>query len=249
MKLIKTLFILLIAFTITAHAQTIRVAAAANLQSVINVLGNDFKKSTGIAIEPIMGSSGKLVAQISNGAPYDVFLSADMEFPQKLVNDGLAEGEPVVYALGSLIVCNMQEEMFMKDWPTLLSKDNIEKIAIANPKIAPYGKAAEEALTKLKLLDKVKSKLVYGESIAQVNAYITTGVVTVGFTTQALVTDVGRRKAFHWAIVDPKLYSPIAQGMVLLRKSADKVSAQKFYDYMLSPPAKSILKKYGYIVR
>lgn len=226
-----------------------RVAAAANLQSVIKVLQTDFQKRTGIKIEPIIGSSGKLVAQISNGAPYDVFLSADMEYPQKLFKDGFSNQPPVVYALGSLIICDFQE-LDLKNWPEQLLNANIHKIAIANAKIAPYGRAAEEALTKLNLMQRLKSKLVYGESISQVNTYILTGVATVGFTTQSFVLDGHKKHAFRWEAVDPKLYSPIQQGMVLIthKDAKNSKSAQQFYQYMLSTPAKNILKKYGYIM-
>jgi len=248
MKSIKPILtILLLALSVSTHAQTIKVAAAANLQSVIKVLGDDFKKRSGVGIEPITGSSGKLVAQISNGAPYDVFLSADMEFPQKLAKDGFAESQPVVYALGSLIICST-ENLNLKKWPQLLNNDQVNKIAIANAAIAPYGRAAQESLAKLDLLDKVKPKLVYGESISQVNTYITTGVVSVGFTTQSLVNDPANQTKLNWALVDPKTYSPIEQGMVVLKNSANKADAQKFYAYMSSASAKSILKKYGYII-
>jgi molybdate transport system substrate-binding protein len=245
----KSLFLILgtLFISINTFAQTIKVAVAANLQSVIKVLGDDFKKRTGIIIQPIVGSSGKLVAQISNGAPYDVFLSADMEFPQKLADGGFTERPPVVYALGSLIICNSQE-IDLKNWADIIKTDRIEKIAIANAKIAPYGRAAEEALAKLNLLEKVRPKLVYGESIAQVNTYVTTGVASVGFTTQSLVAEQADKKIFQWVAVDRKLYTPIQQGMVLLKKSTDKASAEKFYQYILSTPAKNILKKYGYII-
>lgn len=250
-KLYIIKFLLLISFTgiiVSVQAQTIKVAAAANLQSVIEVLGKDFQKITGSAIEPIIGSSGKLVAQISNGAPYDVFLSADMDFPAKLAKDGFTDKPPVVYALGSLIVCSMQA-LDLKHWANLITTDNVVKIAIANAAIAPYGRAAEETLQKLNLLDKVKPKLVYGESISQVNTYITTGVVALGFTTQSLVMDPANTTKLNWQVIDPKTYAPIQQGMVLL-KHADGNSAQalKFYQYMLSAPAKAILKKYGYII-
>lgn len=240
-------FILSLAISLNSFAQTIKVAVAANLQSVIKVLGDDFKKRSGIAIEPIVGSSGKLVAQITNGAPYDVFLSADMDFPQKLTDAGLTEQAPVVYALGSLIICTTQN-INLKNWDKLIATDKLGKIAIANAAIAPYGRAAEEAMTKLNLLDKVKPKLVYGESISQVNTYITTGVASAGFTTQSLVMDPANTTKLNWQRIDPKTYAPIQQGMVLLKKTMDKTSAEKFYRYMLSSPAKSILKKYGYIV-
>lgn len=246
MKFIKLLTTVLF-FSIDTYAQTLKVATAANLQSVIKVLSDDFKKRYGISVEPIIGSSGKLVAQISNGAPYDVFLSADMEFPQKLAKDDFADGQPLVYALGSLIICSTQN-FDLKKWPQLLTGDKINKIAIANAAIAPYGRAAEESMTKLNLLEKVKPKLVYGESISQVNTYITTGVASIGFTTQSLVKDPANQTKLYWTLVDAKSYAPIEQGMVILKQSANKNSAQKFYTYMQSARAKNILKKYGYII-
>lgn len=248
MKFSKAILIfLLFGFGFNAGAQTLKVATAANLQSVIKVLGDDFKKRSGISVEPIVGSSGKLVAQISNGAPYDVFLSADMEFPQKLAKDGFADEQPVVYALGSLIICSAQN-LDLKRWPQLLGGNQVDKIAIANAAIAPYGRAAEESLAKLNLMDKVKPKLVYGENISQVNTYITTGVVSVGFTTQSLVKDPANQTKLYWQLIDPKTYAPIEQGMVVIKASANKAGAQKFYAYMSSASAKGILKKYGYIV-
>lgn len=239
----------LFCFHSVVSAQNIKVAAAANLQSVINVLGKDFQRRTGIGVEPIVGSSGKLVAQISNGAPYDVFLSADMDFPAKLTKDGFSDKPPVVYALGSLIICSTQP-LDLKHWDKLINTDKVNKIAIANAAIAPYGRAAGESLTKLNLLDKVKSKIVYGESIAQVNTYITTGVATLGFTTQSLIKDPANTTKLHWQLIDPKTYAPIQQGMVLLKHKGGDAAAQalKFYQYMLSAPAKNILKKYGYII-
>jgi molybdate transport system substrate-binding protein len=226
-------------------AQTIRVAAAANLQSVIEVLQKDFKQKTGIAIEPVIGSSGKLVAQISNGAPFDVFLSADMSFPETLFKNGSTTKEPVVYAAGSLIICSSQNIGF-NNWDRLLMTARVKKIAIANPAIAPYGKAAQELLEGKGILDDLKSKMVYGESISQVNTYITTGVVDVGFTTQALIKDAGNKTQLYYKVIDPKEYQPILQGMVLLKHGAGNPDAVKFYQYVLSPAAKKIFTEYGY---
>jgi molybdate transport system substrate-binding protein len=241
--------VLMIGTRATVCAQTIKVAAAANLQSVINVLGDDFKQQTGISIEPIVSSSGKLVAQISNGAPYDIFLSADMEFPQKLATDGFAEKPPIVYALGSLIICSSQN-INLKNWDKLLLTDQVKKIAIANAATAPYGRAAEESLKKMDLLDKVKDKMVYGESISQVNTYIVTGVATVGFTSQSLVMDPSNHSAMQWQLVDPKTYTPIQQGMVLIKQKPgpNAKAAAAFFKYMQSGSAKSILKRYGYLI-
>lgn len=232
--------------TLPTFAQ-IKVAAAANLQQVINVLQQDFKQKTGIVIEPIIGSSGNLTTQIRNGAPFDVFLSADMSFPDALYKAGFTVAKPEVYALGSLIVCSAQH-INLKHWETLVRTDSVQKIAIANPAIAPYGKAAMEALHKYNIADKIKSKIVYGENIAQVNNYITAGVVTLGFTSQSFIMDAVQKDPFYWSIIDPKLYSPIQQGMVILKHSRGNnlKQAKKFYKYLLSSSAKAIFKKYGY---
>jgi molybdate transport system substrate-binding protein len=229
----------------TSFAQTLKVAVAANLQGVIKVLGKDFKDKTGIEIEPIVGSSGNLSTQIKNGAPYDVFLSADMNFPESLFKEGFSTKAPEVYAYGSLIICSTSDIGF-ENWERMLLSARIKKIAIANPAIAPYGKAAEESLKQKGILDDVKPKVVYGESIAQVNTYITTAVVDVGFTTQALIKDAEGKTKLYWKIIDPKSYTPIKQGMIIIKQSKENENAEKFYQYMLSPAAKAILKEYGY---
>ncbi|MFD2872752.1 molybdate ABC transporter substrate-binding protein [Mucilaginibacter ximonensis] len=228
-----------------SFAQALKVAAAANLQSVITVLQKDFKQRTGIDIEPIVGSSGKLVAQIKNGAPYDIFLSADMRFPESLYKDGFATKAPVVYAYGSLIICSTKNIGF-ENWERTLLTPRIQKIAIANPAVAPYGAAASEVLQKKGILDNVHSKMVWGESISQVNTYVSTGVVDVGFTSQALVKDPANKTLLYWKIIDPKEYAPIKQGVVILKRAAANAQAEKFYNYLLGPDAKKIFKQYGY---
>ena len=240
--IITAVFLLI---TISSFAQSLKVAVAANLQGVIKVLGKDFKQKTGIEIEPIVGSSGNLSTQIKNGAPFDLFLSADMGFPENLNKEGFAVKEPAVYAYGSLIICSTQNIGF-ENWERVLLTKRIKKIAIANPAIAPYGKAAEESLKLKGILDDIQSKVVTGESIAQVNTYITTGVVDVGFTTRALVKDAEGKTTLYWKEIDPKSYTPIKQGMIIIKHTKENADAQKFYEYMLSPAAKAILKEYGY---
>jgi len=239
------LIIILSLFSLQIFAQSLQVAIAANLQPVIKELAKDFKNKTGIIIEPIAGASGNLTSQIKNGAPFDVFLSADMTFPEILFKEGFATKKPVVYAQGSLIICSKQDIGF-ENWERMLLTGRVKKIAIANPTIAPYGKAAEEALKKRGVLDDVKEKIVRGENISQVNTYITTGVVDLGFTTRALVADPASKTMLYWSAIDPKLYTPIEQGMVILKHGAANADAEKFYRYMLSASAKNILEKYGY---
>jgi molybdate transport system substrate-binding protein len=248
MKYIKFFIAGCLLLSTPAFAQNVKVAASANLQSIIKVLGKDFKQKTGITIEPIVGSSGNLTTQMKNGAPYDVFLSADMSFPETLFKEGFSTKKPVVYTLGNLIICSTQDIGF-ENWDRLLMTDRIKKIAVANPTIAPYGKAAEEALKGKGILNDIKSKIVYGESISQINTYITTGVVDLGFTTQALVKDPANKTKLYWKVIDPKTYAPIEQGIILLKHADGNSDAMKFYQYILSPTAKTIFAEYGYRVK
>jgi molybdate transport system substrate-binding protein len=231
-----------------AKAQNLKVAIAANLQPVMKVLQKDFKQKTGIAVDAISGPSGNLATQIQNGAPFDVFLSADTKFPVNLYKSGYALKAPVFYAGGVLIICSTKK-MSLKNWPELLKSNTVEKIAIGNPAIAPYGKAAEEALKKTGIYDQIKPKIVLGESITQVNTYISTRSVQIGFTTLAFAKEVQNKFPLTYALVDPNTYSPIQQGMVLLKHAERNANAEKFYQYILSVSAKKIFKAYGYHVQ
>jgi molybdate transport system substrate-binding protein len=244
----KKLFLCLFLMTsLAVQAQTLRVAVAANAQFVMKALRADFKKRTGIETEMIAGSSGKLTAQIKNGAPYDVFLSADMDFPKTLYKEGFGISRPKVYALGSLIVCSTTD-FDVKNWRSLLTVNKTNKIAIANPALAPYGKAAEQALRHYGLWDRVSSKIVFGESISQVNTYVSAGVVTLGFTTEALVYESADAAKLKWARIDHKAYGEIQQGMLLLTyaKKGNLDKALKFFEYLRSPAARRLFMKNGY---
>lgn len=241
------LFTLLALIVLPVIAQPVRVAVAANAQFVLKKLAADFKNSTGIEVEVISGSSGKLAAQIKNGAPYDIFLSADMDFAQSVYQDGFSLTKPKVYALGSLIVCSATGTD-VKNWKGYITGNHPGKIAIANPKLAPYGKAAEQALTKLKLYTQASPQLVFGESISQVNTYVLKGVVSLGFTTESLVYELPEGAEFKWERIDPSAYQPIRQGAVLLKYSKSKnfVNNKRFFDYLFSAGAKAIFMQYGY---
>ncbi len=228
-------------------AQPVRVAVAANAQYVLQQLKADFNKKTGISVEIISGPSGKLAAQIKNGAPYDIFLSADMNFVQIVDNAGMTLMKPRVYATGSLIVCSATGAD-LKNWKKIAVQKGAGKIAIANPKVAPYGKAAEEAFNHFGLYKAIHPQLVFGESISQVNTYVLNKVVAIGFTTESLAYEITANADFKWLRIDPSAYTPIKQGAVLLKhaKSSNYNSNKRFYDYLFSPAAKAIFKKYGY---
>lgn len=248
-KLIPVIFIFLLT-SIGVVAQPIRVAVAANAQYVLQQLKSDFQKKTGIAVEIISGSSGKLTTQIKNGAPYDIFLSADMDFVQTVYKSGLALTKPRVYALGSLIVCSATGAD-LNNWKTIATKHRAGKVAIANPDLAPYGKAAEQSLNHYGLYQKISPQLVFAESISQVNTYVLTKVVALGFTTASLVYEIPSTVNFKWIRIDPSAYSPIQQGAVLLKhaKNSNYIGNKRFYAYLFSPAAKAIFKKYGYGVQ
>ncbi len=228
-------------------AQPVRVAVAANARFVLQKLSTAFKKNTGITIEVISGSSGKLAAQIRNGAPYDIFLSADLNFAQDIYKEGFTLNKPKVYALGSLIVCSATGAD-VKKWKTIVNENTSGKIAIANPQLAPYGKAAEQALIHFKLYQTVLNKLVYGESISQVNTYILKGIVNIGFTTESLVYELPPGTDFKWQKIDDAAYQPIEQGAVLLKQTENKNynNSKRFYNYLFSAEARAIFKKFGY---
>ncbi|RDC62322.1 molybdate ABC transporter substrate-binding protein [Adhaeribacter pallidiroseus] len=242
-----SIFVFILAFNLSGVCQPVRVAVAANAQFVMKALQADFKKKTGMDVEIISGSSGKLMAQIKNGAPYDLFLSADMDFPENLYQAGFGISKPQVYALGSLIVCTTLD-VDLKNWPELLTQTRITKMAIANPKLAPYGKAAQATLQHYKLWHQVQAKLIYGESIAQVNTYLSTGAVPVGFTSEALIYENLKKTKFNWVRVDKKLYPKIKQGVIVLSYAQKKNYAKvlKFYNYLFSPAAQQLFRQNGY---
>ena len=232
----------------SAFSKEIAVAAAANVQYTLEELKAEFEKLTDIKLKTIIGSSGKLTAQIENGAPFDIFISADMEYPQALNKEGLTRQPPKVYAYGTLVIWTFKYLDLSKGL-AVLADPSVKRIAIANPKTAPYGRQAVNAIKHDNLYKEIDRKLVYGESIAQVNQFITTGAVDLGFTAKSVVLDPNLKEKGKWVEVDPNFYSPVAQGVVIL-KHAEKNNVlketQSFYDFLFSSTAQDIFKKYGY---
>lgn len=225
----------------------LRIATAANMQFVIKDLTAAFTAETGIPCEVIIGSSGKLTAQIQQGAPFDVFVSADTKYPNVLFDHGLTRNPPKVYAFGQLILWTLSEGLP----PNMeqLSNSEIKHIALANPKTAPYGFAAIEALKYHQLLDRVESKLVYGESIAQTNQFVTTHAAQIGLTSQSVVYSAQMKGKGHWTAISKESYAPIAQGMVLLKNgNVNLAYAKQFDKFLFSATAKEILTNFGYNV-
>ena len=240
------LFLLLAFSRITvAQPQPLRVAVAANAQFVMEKISAAFRQKTGITIETIVSSSGKLTTQIQQGAPFDVFLSADMTYPQTLYQEGFTTAAPVVYGYGSLVLWTLTDLPLSADLSILLNPA-VRRIAIANPETAPYGEAAVSLLKINKLADKIQSKLVYGESISQVNQYVLSGAAEVGFTAKSVVLDPGLQQRGHWIDLPQSGYTPIAQGVVILKRTAQGKAAGQFVAFLRSPAALRIFRQFGY---
>ena len=248
MKMKRYLLSLLFALSLLSAGE-ITIAVAANVSYAIDELKSEFSKDhPDTRVQVILGSSGKLTAQIRNGAPYGLFMSANLAYPEALYQDGLATMKPSLYARGALAFLSVKKLDFSKGIKVLTS-DKITKIAIANPKTAPYGKAAEEAIKKSGLYEKVKDKFVFGESISQTVSYAVTAADIGLIAASSLYSPHMKqyKKGIHWALVDPSLYTPIKQGIVLLKKGAGNPEYRVFYDFILSPEAQKIFKKYGYL--
>jgi molybdate transport system substrate-binding protein len=232
-----------------AHAEPLTVAVAANVKFVFDELKAEFRKSSGIDVNGVFASSGKINAQIKSGAPYDVFMSADMEFPQALHKDGYAVTAPRVYARGVLVLWTMQP-LDLKQGLAVLTNPAVKKVAMANPRLAPYGAEAMHALEYFKLRTSVEPKLIYGESISQVNQYIDTQAVEIGFTAKSVVLAPQMQGRGRWIEVPKESYQPIEQGIVLLKhgNEMNAASARQFVDFMASAKARGILEKFGYLL-
>jgi len=241
------LFMLCLVCALPARAETLTVAVAANVQYAFDDLRAAFTKQTGIPVKPIFGSSGKFTAQIQTGAPFDLFVSADMEYPEALHRAGLATSAPRVYAYGTLVLWSMKDIDLSKGL-ALLADKGIRKVALPNPQVAPYGREALRALQSAKLAEIVGPKLVYGESIGQASQYIYSGIVDAGFTAKSVVLSPEMQGKGKWVEVDPRLYTPIAQGAVILKQgqAAHPKEAQLFFDFLFSGQARAIFTRYGY---
>ncbi len=201
----------------------------------------EFEKLNGGKCDLAIASSGKLTAQIQHGAPFDLFVSADTDYPYQLYEDGLALTQPVTYGHGKLILCSISSQdslAFNK-----ITLQSYKKIAIANPELAPYGKASIQALEKV--WPDFHNRLIYGESIGQTTLFIQSGAVEAGITAQTAEIAITERGG-KCVSIDPALYTPIAQAAVVLSASKQQDRALEFQKFLLSDRGKEILDKFGY---
>jgi len=236
--------------SVSMYAKSINIAVAANVSYAMPQLIDEFHKlHKDIEVKVVLGSSGKLTAQIKHGAPFELFISANMLYPQSLYNDKIAITIPKIYAQGALVYLSVKERDFTKGIE-ILTQPNISKIAIANPKTAPYGKAAIEAIKNSGIYDKIAKKIVYAESASQSVIY-TTKATDIGLISKSSLYSQHfsiYKKGINWIDVDPKLYNPIDQGIVILKKGKNNSEVKSFYNFMLSDRAKAVLRKFGYIL-
>jgi len=236
--------------TTSLFAGNINIAAAANVSYSIDTLKKEFNKlypDTNVKVT--LGSSGKLTSQIKYGAPYDLFMSANIKYPELLYKDGLAVTKPVVYALGALSYFSTRNINFSNDINFLKNK-NIRKIAVANPKTAPYGKATLQALKNAKLYNQLKHKFIYAESISQTVSYCVTAADVGIIAKSALYSSKMAlyKRHIHYKDVDPKLYTAISQAVVILKRGENNEEVKAFYNFILSQKGKKIFKDFGYLI-
>lgn len=230
----------------TKKQSTLQIATAANMQYAMAELIAEFEKTNHLKCDLIVSSSGKLTAQIIEGAPYDIFISADMKYPNTLYKKGLTISKPEIYAYGTMVMWT--NKLTSKPTLDILTSEEVKHIAIANPKTAPYGNAAVNYLKKVNLYEKLKSKFVYGESIAQTNQFIKTGAAEVGFTAKAVVLSKNLKNVGKYTELNSELYKPIAQGIVSIKNNNQNTENQKkFLNFIFSEKGREILHKFGYI--
>jgi molybdate transport system substrate-binding protein len=252
-KLISSIFVFIVAGVCPAsflHPQrsSLRVAAAADLQSVLPGIAKAFEDHTGTHVDVSYGSSGNFFAQIQNGAPFDLFFSADEDFPLKLIQSGRAKARSaVVYGVGSLVLwmpanskCNPQVEK----WNCLL-KPEVQKIAIANPAYAPYGRAAISALQSAHIYDQVRTRLVLGENIAQAAQFAQSGNAQAGILAYSQIRTPAMRDGKQWTIPGDN-YPPIQQTVVVLQTGSEESAAEDFVKFVTEGPGRQLLQQFGF---
>ena len=233
-----------------ARAQAVNVAAAADLKFAMAELAAQFEKASGAKLDVTYGSSGNFLTQIENGAPFDLFFSADSEYPKKLEAAGLAEpGTLREYAMGRIVIWTPSDNEInaaIDGWKRLLAQ-RVKKIAIANPEHAPYGRAAVAAIKKAGIYEQVKDKLVYGENISQAAEFVQSGNAQAGIVALSLALSPAMKNGNRWEIPADS-YPPIKQAVILLKASKNKDASRRFLEFVDGPQGREILQRFGFSV-
>jgi len=252
----KRFVLVLLALAALPHARhvsaqdrgTLTIAAASDLQTALPQIVDGFAKTTGVKAAVTFGSSGNFYAQIQNGAPFDVFLSADADYPRRLGETGAMDATSLFeYAAGGLVLWTRNDSKvnIAAGLPVVRSAP-VRHIAVANPAIAPYGRAAVAALRSARLIDAVEKKLVYAENVAQAAQLVQSGNADVALIGHALALGASLRATGHFVEVPASLYPPIAQTAGILTSSRNQTTARAFIDYLKSPAATAVLKSFGF---
>ena len=238
----------LLGFALNVQAAEVSVAVASNFTAPMRKIAEAFERETGHRAVLSSGSTGGFHVQISNGAPFQVLLAADEETPLKVERGGLGvEGSRFTYAIGKLVLWSRQPG-FVDDKGDVLRRGKFEHIAIANPKLAPYGAAAVETLTRLGLLKDVQPRLVQGENIAQTYQFVATGNVPLGFVAMSQVIADGKISRGSAWIVPAEFHTPIRQDAILLAKGKDAPAAIALMRFLRSDKARALIRSFGYDV-
>ena len=239
---------LLLSAVLSISAQDVRIAAAADLKPAMGELSEKFEKQTRTQVSVTYGSSGNFFSQMQNGAPFDLFFSADIAYPKKLQAAGLAEpGTLYEYAVGRIVIwmpATAKVDLTKQGWNALLAA-SVQKIAIANPEHAPYGRAAVAALQKAGVYESVKAKLVYGENISQAAQFVQSGNAQAGIVAMSLALSPAMRNGKRWDI-PADMHLPLEQGAIVLKGAKNKDAALAFLEFVKSAAGRAILSNYGF---
>ncbi|MGB6596279.1 MAG: molybdate ABC transporter substrate-binding protein [Candidatus Acidiferrum sp.] len=247
-RIILAVLVMALPMVPLACGQEIRIAAAADLQFAMQDLAGQFEKQTGVKVDVTYGSSGNFFSQLQNGAPFDLFFSADIEYPRKLESAGLAEPRTLYeYAVGRIAIWAPTDgtvDVARHGWKALLDP-RVQKISIANPEHAPYGRAAVSALQKAGIYEQVKSKLVYGENISQAAQFVQSGNAQAGIVALSLAVSPGMKSGKRWEI-PADMHPPIEQAAIVLKSAENKDGARAFLEFVKSETGRMTLAKYGF---
>ena len=230
----------------SALADEVQVAVAANFTAPIQAIAKDFEKGTGHKLVAAFGSTGQFYTQIKNGAPFEVFLSADDTTPAKLEQEGdTVKGSRFTYAVGTLALWSAKEG-YVDSKGDVLKAGQYQHLSIANPKTAPYGLAATQVLGKLGLIDATKARIVEGQNITQAYQFVSTGNAELGFVALSQIYKDGKLASGSAWIIPAELHDPIKQDAVILNKGKDNPAAKALVEYLKGPQAASVIKSFGY---
>lgn len=244
-KLFAICIFLCLALTSVAQTRKLTIAAASDLKYALDSVVSDYNKShPKVTVVVVYGSSGKFYEQISNGAPFDMFFSADVSYPQKLEESGKTGQTFRKYGRGRLVIWSRRVDPAAQKMNALLDK-RVNRIAIANPEHAPYGRRAVEAMKAAQVYDRVQSRLVYGENISQAAQFVTTGAADAGIVALSLALSPAMRNGKYFLIPED-LHEPLDQAMVILKRAADNADARDFQEFVLDERAKAIFTYFGF---